>query len=34
LIFSDWLADEIKNEIGNKETDVPDFLIILGQNAN
>ncbi|HPT08568.1 MAG TPA: LCP family protein [bacterium] len=30
----DWLAEEIKNEIGNKETDVPDFLIILGQNAS
>ncbi len=30
----DWLVKEIKNEIGIEETDVPDFLIVLGQNAS
>ena len=30
----DWLVKEIKNEIGAKESDVPDFLIVLGQNAS
>jgi polyisoprenyl-teichoic acid--peptidoglycan teichoic acid transferase len=29
-----WLAEEIKNEAGSEEREVPDFLIILGENAS
>lgn len=29
-----WLAEEIKDEAGAEEREVPDFLIILGENAS
>jgi LCP family protein required for cell wall assembly len=30
----DWLAEEIKNNNNSEELEVPDFLIVLGQNAS
>lgn len=29
-----WLAEEIKSEAGSEEKEVPDFLVILGENAS
>jgi len=29
-----WLAEDIKSEVGNEEHTVPDFIIILGENAS
>lgn len=30
----DWLIEEIRSKVGSEETEVPDFLIVLGQNAS
>ena len=30
----EWLSEEIKNSNNSEEIDVPDFLIVLGQNAS
>ena len=30
----DWLAEEIKNSNNSEEFEVPDFIIVLGQNAS
>lgn len=29
-----WLYEEIRNDIGTEQEDVPDFLVILGENAS
>ena len=29
-----WLSEEIKNDVGNSGSEVPDFLVILGESAS